>query len=78
MWILEPHDGNFGISGWAKCDAPTCLHVHPRIAGSFAIARDEPHFVDIQRHQHVHANCGRKMVKDGIAVWKDDAQRKSA
>lgn len=78
LWILEPHDGEFGIGCWVSCQAPTCLTRDPAIAGSFAIRAHEPHFVDRTRHQHVHAVCGERMVSLGLAQWKTVADRRSA
>ncbi len=72
-WILEPHDGEFGISAWVKCDAPTCVYADSTEPGWFAIRAGEWHFYDPHRYQHVHLKCAGKMIRDGIAVIQTDA-----
>lgn len=48
---LIPHDGYFGLSGWALCQAPTC------VAPESGISRGERNYIDPTTNQHWHVEC---------------------
>lgn len=60
-WQLTPHEGDFGMSTWVRCEAPQCLH-EGEGAGWFAIVAGQRCFYDPQRHQFTHRDCGEALL----------------
>lgn len=68
MMTLEPHTGDFVVSGWVACEAPCCheLHSH-REPGWFAIPKGTAHYYDKALNQHYHFDCGEVLIATGQA-----------
>jgi hypothetical protein len=75
MILLDPHDGDLGMSAWVDC-ARCC----PRwdgtqqpgwCAGWCVILAGERHWIDRATRHHFHASCGLALVDAGQAEIRD-------
>jgi hypothetical protein len=71
MILLDPHDGDLGMSSWVECQACRDLHrpgwLNQSQPGWFAIRAGERHWIDKELRHHFHLDCGAALVAAGLA-----------